>query len=83
MTEHPHREPLRASLALALYRSGRSVEALEVLRDARRALAEQLGLDPGPALQELERAILRHDAALAAPATPGRAPPRHRRSGRS
>jgi DNA-binding SARP family transcriptional activator len=67
VTEHPHREPLRASLALALYRSGRSVEALDVLREARRALAEQLGLDPGPALQELERAILRHDPELAAP----------------
>jgi DNA-binding SARP family transcriptional activator len=64
---HPYREPLRENLALALYRAGRSVEALDVLREARRALAEGLGLDSGPALQELERSILRHDPALAAP----------------
>jgi DNA-binding SARP family transcriptional activator len=64
---HPYREPLRESLALALYRAGRSVEALDVLREARRALADGLGLDPGPALHDLERLILRHDPALAAP----------------
>ena len=53
VAEHPHREPFRGDLALALYRSGRSVEALDVLREARRALDEQLGLEPGPALQQL------------------------------
>ena len=58
VAEHPLREPLRAHLALALYRSGRHVEALDVLREARRSLADELGLDPGPRLQELERAIL-------------------------
>ena len=77
VAENPLREPLRAHLALALYRSGRQVEALDVLREARRSLADELGLDPGPRLQELERAILVHDPALAlpsqAPVTP--APP--------
>ena len=66
VAEHPLREPLRAHLAVALYRAGRPVEALDVLRDARRSLADELGLDPGPRLQELERAILQHDPALAA-----------------
>ena len=70
VAEHPHREPFRADLALALYRSGRSVEALEVLREARRALDEQLGLEPGPALQQLERSILQHDPALQPPSAP-------------
>jgi DNA-binding SARP family transcriptional activator len=70
VTEHPLREPLRAHLAVALYRSGRHVEALDALRDSRRSLAEELGLDPGPRLQELERAILVHDPALAVPSGP-------------
>jgi DNA-binding SARP family transcriptional activator len=74
---HPYREPLRAALALALYRSGRSVEALEVLRDARRALDEDLGLEPGPAVRDLERAILRHDPTLALPTEARAAPVPH------
>jgi CheY-like chemotaxis protein len=49
---------------LALYRSGRQAEALEAYQDARRALVEELGIDPGASLQQLERAILRHDPAL-------------------
>jgi hypothetical protein len=49
---------------LALYRSGRQAEALEVYRLGRQALVEELGIEPGPALQELEKAILRHDPAL-------------------
>jgi YVTN family beta-propeller protein len=52
---------------LALYRSGRQAEALEVYRDARRTLADELGLEPSPTLQQLERAILSHDPALQAP----------------
>src|SRR5262249_25034539 len=60
---------------LALYRSGRQAEALEAYRAARRELVEELGLEPGAALQELERAILRQDAALDAPPLADRAGP--------
>jgi predicted ATPase/DNA-binding SARP family transcriptional activator len=70
--EHPYRERLLRQRLLALYRCGRQAEALEVYRDARRALAEELGLEPSPALQELERAILRQEPSLAAPAAPTR-----------
>ena len=62
--EHPLRERLRAQLMLALYRSGRQAEALEAYQDARRALVDELGIDPSPVLQELERSILRQDPAL-------------------
>ncbi len=65
VTANPLRERLRGQLMLALYRSGRQAEALEVYRAARLALADELGLDPSPELQRLERAILRHDPALA------------------
>ncbi len=61
---YPLREGLRASLILALYRSGRQAEALDAYQDARRMLDEELGLEPSPALRELERAILRHDPSL-------------------
>jgi pimeloyl-ACP methyl ester carboxylesterase/DNA-binding SARP family transcriptional activator len=61
---HPLRERLRAQSMLALYRSGRQAEALEVYHDARRALTDELGIEPGRELQELQRAILRHDPAL-------------------
>ena len=71
VAEHRLREPLRAHLAMALYRAGRQVEALEVLREARRSLADELGLDPSPRLQELERAILQHDPAARRAAPPG------------
>jgi DNA-binding SARP family transcriptional activator len=64
---HPFREGLRAQLMLALYRSGRQAEALETYRHARRIFSEELGIEPGPRLQELERAILRHYSSLAAP----------------
>ena len=53
---------------LTLYRCGRQAEALEVYRAARLALADELGLDPSPELQELERRVLRQDPLLAAPA---------------
>ncbi|MGZ6563240.1 MAG: BTAD domain-containing putative transcriptional regulator [Solirubrobacteraceae bacterium] len=64
VTKHPLRERLRGQLMLALYRSGRQAEALELYQQTRRLLRDELGLEPSPALQELERAILRHDAAL-------------------
>jgi len=67
---HPLRERLRAQLMAAFYRCGRQAEALEVYRDGRRTLRDQLGIEPGPALRELERAILRQDPALGAPASP-------------
>ncbi|HUQ21696.1 MAG TPA: BTAD domain-containing putative transcriptional regulator [Gaiellaceae bacterium] len=65
---HPLRERLRGQLMLTLYRCGRQAEALEVYRAARLALADELGLDPSPELQELERRVLRQDPSLAAPA---------------
>jgi predicted ATPase/DNA-binding SARP family transcriptional activator len=70
VAEHPLRERLRCQLVLALYRGGRQAEALEAYRAAREVLSEELGLEPTPALRELEQAILNHDADLAAPATP-------------
>jgi predicted ATPase len=67
IAEHPHRERLRGQLMLALYRSGRQAEALEAYRDARRELVDELGIEPGAALQQLEKQILLHDEALDAP----------------
>ena len=64
---HPYREGLRAQLMLALYRSDRQAEALETYRRARRTFSEELGIEPGPRLRELEGAILRHDSSLEAP----------------
>ena len=64
VAEHPLRERLRSYLMTALYRSGRQAEALDAYQDARRALVDELGIDPSPALQELEQAILRQDPSL-------------------
>jgi len=64
ITAHPYRERLRGFLMLALYRAGRQAEALDAYRTARSLFIEELGLEPGPALRELETAILRQDPAL-------------------
>ncbi|HTU30694.1 MAG TPA: ABC transporter substrate-binding protein [Solirubrobacteraceae bacterium] len=73
---HPFRERLRAQLMLALYRSGRHTEALAAYQTGRAALADDLGLEPGPALRALEQRILVHDPGLEAPAEPPPGPPR-------
>jgi predicted ATPase/DNA-binding SARP family transcriptional activator len=63
---HPLRERLRAHLMLALYRAGRQAEALEIMRSGRRLLVDELGLEPGPELRQLERMILAQDPGLSA-----------------
>ena len=73
-TEEPLRERLRAARMLALYRCGREPEALELYRETRRVLVDELGMEPSPALRELHEAILRQDPELRPPATPR--PPR-------
>lgn len=69
---YPLRERLRAQLMTALYRCGRQAGALEVYREGRRAVRDEFGIEPGPALRELEQSILRQDPALGAAAA---APP--------
>lgn len=64
VSSHPFRERLRGLLMTALYQAGRQAEALEAYREARAILHEELGLEPGPALRELEAAILRQDPTL-------------------
>jgi WD40 repeat protein len=64
----PLREGLQAQRMLALYRSGRQAQALQAYRQARSALVEQIGVEPGPALRELHDAILRQDPQLDPPA---------------
>jgi YVTN family beta-propeller protein len=82
IAENPYRERLRGQLMLALYRSGRQTEALEAYRQARRALVDELGIEPSSDLQRIEKAILTHDAGLetppkrhAVPTADGAAPP--------
>ena len=69
VVEHPLRERLRRYLMTALYRSGRQAEALDAYQVARRALVDGLGIEPSPALHELEQAILRQDPSLDLEAT--------------
>ncbi|WP_059007596.1 BTAD domain-containing putative transcriptional regulator [Streptomyces specialis] len=69
VAEYPLRERLRAAHLRALYRAGRQTEALAAYEELRHRLADELGLDPGPALVAVQRAILTQDPALdAAPA---------------
>jgi DNA-binding SARP family transcriptional activator len=76
VAEHPFREAFRRQLMLVLYRSGRQADALEVYRRTRQALTDEFGIEPTPALRDLERAILTQDssldieAALASPLAP-------------
>jgi YVTN family beta-propeller protein len=64
VTQNPFRERLRGQLMLALYRSGRQAEALQAYQRARRALVDELGIEPGQTLQRLEQAILLQDESL-------------------
>ena len=88
VAEHPYRERLRAQLMLALYRTSRQAEALDAYQAGRRVLQDELGLEPGNELRELEAAILRQDEALspARPlpaAEPDQSPPTRRLSRRA
>lgn len=77
--EHPTRERIRGQQMLALYRSGRQAEALEVYGDTRRHHVDELGIEPGPALRRLEQAILEQDPALGSPDALPAAPAARRR----
>src|SRR5215218_1862605 len=86
----PLRERLWAQLMLSLYRSGRQAEALDAYQRARRTLVSELGIEPGPALRDLERRILNQDPTLDLAESPPSAaleisllgPPRVYRAGR-
>src|SRR5262249_61217596 len=64
---YPLGERLHGQVMIGLYRCGRQAKALEAYQAARRTLVEELGLEPGPALQRLERAILQQDSTLELP----------------
>ena len=65
VAEHPTEEHLRAQLMLALYRCGRQTDALDEYQRARRLLVEKFGVEPGPELREVQKAILNQDGSLA------------------
>lgn len=67
VASHPVRERVRGQLMVALYRCGRQTEALDVYREGRKLLVDELGLEPGPELRRLEHAILTADPALDPP----------------
>jgi DNA-binding SARP family transcriptional activator len=84
VAREPLRERPRAQLMLALYRSGRQADALELYRRTRETLSEELGIEPSLELQELERRMLQHDPTLERARTPVReveegSPPLRRR----
>jgi DNA-binding SARP family transcriptional activator len=72
VVEHPLRERLWSQLMIALYRSGRQADALRAYSVARHQLVDELGIEPGPALQSLQQAILRQDATLELAPAPDR-----------
>src|SRR5689334_10876450 len=73
--EHPLRERLCGQLMLALYRSGRQAEASDIYQKTRERLVDELGMEPGPELQELLKRILQQETGLAAaPAVPSTLP---------
>src|SRR5437763_6753201 len=74
VAQEPLRERPRAQLMLALYRSGRQADALELYRRTRETLSEELGIEPGLELQELERRMLQHDPELERPRPAPRPP---------
>jgi DNA-binding SARP family transcriptional activator len=65
--EHPLKERLRAQQMLALYRADRQADALDAYRQARQSLVDDLGIEPGEALQRLQKGILAHDPVLETP----------------
>jgi DNA-binding SARP family transcriptional activator/tetratricopeptide (TPR) repeat protein len=77
LSDYPIRERLSELLMLALYRSGRQIDALSVFDNARRLLADEFGVEPGPGLREMQRRILQTDESLfCAPFLPLARPPK-------
>jgi YVTN family beta-propeller protein len=80
---HPLRERLRGQLMVALYRCGRQADALEVYRETRRKMVDELGIEPGAELRNLEQRILRQDPTLGAPAVSAPSRPESQRASRA